>query len=265
MENQPELTSNRDVAKGRLCVLSVPGRTLSIFFQHPLLFLFLAMLESIPFEWWMSALMPEESTLSRVLTIFLSDIVMRALVLGSISYAAYKTIRNEGFSFSEILGRGLSGLLPMVLTLILLIVVIGVCLMLNYFVVLCTGFFIRPLADIFSTVTGFSSLFILFAPSILFPFKWVFVPQICCIEKIWALDSLNLSSHLTDGHFWRILGLFLLLAVGLLLFCLALGVLITFSASPAILAETVTTVLVIPLTAFIYIMLTVLYADLRFQ
>jgi hypothetical protein len=114
-----------------------------------------------------------------ILLMMVLSVLSQAIVL----YGAFQDMRGRPVSLVESLQVGLRRFFP--------IIGLGLCM---------------------SLLGGIASLFFLIPGLILFT-MWFVATPVCVVEKLGPLSSMGRSSRLTNGHRWKIFGLFLLLII----------------------------------------------------
>ena len=185
--------SNGFVVAPEFSIGSVLSRTFSTLFHNPLLFFGLAAVAS-----GISALLDglvAESTIGTALSGLLG-LFLGLVVQGMIAYAVFLALIGEDSSLGELLERGLTRFLP----LLLVALFTGVCYFLGFL--------------------------LLVVPGIILMCILVVTAQACVVEQLGAIDSMNRSAELTKGYRWHIFGLYVIVIIGLVVFAVLAGFII---------------------------------------
>lgn len=177
---------------------SVLSRTFSTLFHNPLLFFGLSAVVAA-----ISTLLEgvvSESFIGLALSNFLG-LFLGLVLQGMIAYAVFLALIGEDSSLGEVLERGLTRFVPLLL------------------VALFTG------------VLYFLGFMVLIIPGIILMCILAVTAQACVVEQLGAIESMNRSAELTKGYRWHIFGLYVIVGVCFLVIVVLVGVIIGLTIS----------------------------------
>lgn len=209
---------------------STLGRTWTTLFKNQAVFFGLPLTAALP-PALVSALMPESGRLNAVM--MLLGLVLGLAVQGAIAYAVFQTLRDERVvSPGAAISHGMRRLFPLILAALLVAVLTQLALF----------FFVIP-GLVVSCVLAVTI-------------------QACVVERLGPLKSMGRSAELTRGHRWTVFGLVLI--VGVILYGCAFVEIFWFPKMFGRMWGPLAGVLLTLLPqAFNYVMLAIIYADLR--
>jgi hypothetical protein len=104
-------------------------------------------------------------------------------------------------------------------------------------------------------------IILLIVPGIMVALRWSVALPACVVEGLSPFASMKRSAQLTRGHRWKIFGIFLLLLVASWLVGLLIGLLL--KPAGVVVVQVVSAVWNAAWTAFCYVVLVMVYHDLR--
>ncbi len=214
----------------QLTIGSVLGRTWAALFKNPVVFFGLAAAATIP-PALLEVLMPQSTGLN-VLVQLLSTI-FGLVIQGAIAYAVFQALRDDSaVSVGDAVSHGLTRLPVLILAAIL----VGLLTMVGLVLLIIPGLIVMCILAV--TI------------------------QACVVEQLGPVESMQRSAELTKGYRWTIFGLVLI--VGLVI--VAIVFLVAFIATLVFgetLAGLLATLVAIVPQAFNFVMLAIIYSDLR--
>lgn len=224
----------------KLNISSILRRTFSTLFEHPVIFLSLAVISVLPtlgLQIYVRGLAPGNISLGTICLLILFSLLLGTICMAAMSYSAYQAADEMPFSLWE----SLSASLGKIFSLIGLAILAAIAITVGFMVLIVPGIIICCMVA-------------------------VSVP-VCVLEDLGPLSSLNRSAELTKGNRWNILGLLAISTVGafvLNFLALLVGGIIMYAAGNGseniiIIITEVTNVL---RNAYFYTMLGVIYYDL---
>jgi hypothetical protein len=231
----------RDAPTFTLGVGSVIGRSFKILFRNFAPFFLLSLLILLPstlIEVYAPDYVGAELTNFVPLLVLPVHILLGAVLSGVLAYGTFMDLNNEDVSFFNILGNGLSFVLPV----IGVAVISFVCVMLGMIVFIVPGLIVAMMLFVAVPVT--------------------------VVEKTDIFGSLGRSSFLTKGNRWRVFGIYI---IGVLLMSfiggffggLIGGVGGAMDADMSVINPLVSLIVTGVVSAYYGILVTVTYHDLR--
>jgi len=208
-------------------IVSILERSFKILMKNPLVFLGLTLIAIIP-SFLITLLWSTSIGASYFASVLQTILILMAG--GGIVYGVYQILRGQPTSIGETLTHGLARLLPLFLVALLAGLGIGI------------------------------GLLLLVVPGVILGCIWAVCVPACVIEKLNPIESLKRSMELTSGYRVTIFILILIVSLASFLILLLLGLLFFFS--PFLVAIFGACVAII-LNAYQYVMLSIVYFDLR--
>lgn len=171
----------------RFSIGAVISQTFSTLMKNPVLYLVLSVIVAIPNA--MAEAVSEDSGMSFVLAA--CSFVIAILMQGAMAYGVYRSLIGEKASVGEALSNGLSRIVPLVLTSLLVSIALGVAFLL------------------------------LIIPGLILSCILAVAIPACVVERQGVMASINRSADLTKGYRWSIFGLYVLIFIALFAFAFA--------------------------------------------
>lgn len=228
---QQQSGANTPFPTGQLSIGGVLSRTFSVLKQNSAVFIGLAILATTP-SILAEFLLPASNIMGRGWAQVISGI-FGLMVKGAIAYATFHVFKGNRVYFSESINRGMSRIVLLFLTSLLMSIGVGLA----------------------------SILFLI--PGLILLCCWAVAIQVCAVEQLGPIKSIRRSADLTKGYRWQIFALLLIVNVGTILATFGL-VYLLFEITKSDPASTILTTLIIAIPeAFSYVMYAIVYYDLR--
>ena len=119
----------------------------------------------------------------------------------------------------------------------------------------------------FGVAIGFMLLIV---PGIILALRWAVAVPACVVENKGPLESMRRSAELTKGHRWKIFGIWVLIAIVAVVVLIIAGTLAGLGVVAApqglgrvVIAAVISLILTAIVTAYSYVLNTMIYHDLR--
>jgi uncharacterized membrane protein len=177
---------------------------------------------------------------ARSIIVFIISVILYFVGQAVILYGAFQAMRGRPVMIGDAVGRAFSRFFSL----------LGISILVG-----------------FGVAIGFMLLVV---PGIILALRWAVAVPACVVENKGALESMRRSAELTKGHRWKIFGIWVLIAIVAIVVLSIAGALAGLGVVAApqglgrvVLAGVISLILTAIVTAYSYVLNTMIYHDLR--
>jgi fumarate reductase subunit D len=212
-------------------------RSWSIYAANFLMFTLVAVVAGLPNQ--LGGDFESSAGVAQSIIAFIISVILYFVGQAVILYAAFQAMRGRDVIIGDAIGRAFSRFLSL----------LGISILVGLGVAI-----------------GFMLLIV---PGIILALRWAVAVPACVVENKGPLESMRRSAELTKGHRWKIFGIWVLIAIVAIIILIIVGVLAGLGAVVAqglgrvLIAGVISLILTAIVTAYSYVLNTMIYHDLR--
>ena len=213
-------------------------RSWSIYAANFLMFTLVAIVAGLPNQ--LGGDFESSVGVARSIIVFIVSMILYFVGQAVILYGAFQAMRGRKVMIGDAIGRAFSRFFSL----------LGISVLVG-----------------FGVAIGFMLLIV---PGIILALRWAVAVPACVVENKGPLESMRRSAELTKGHRWKIFGIWVLIAIVAIVVLIIAGTLAGLGVVAApqglgrvVIAAVISLILTAIVTAYSYVLNTMIYHDLR--